>query len=96
MSNNMPAYIVIQPGLTGLHISKLLTQKEYKQAQKIWGSEAFGVEKFSESLFDTLYAQFVKLPEFLDNSLLSIMNSPEYIRVHMKTYKRLMSLYNQN
>jgi hypothetical protein len=96
MSNNMPAFIVTHPGLTGLHISKLLTQKEYKQAQKIWGSEAFGVEKFSESLFDTLYAQFVKLPEFLDNSLLSIMNSPEYIRVHMKTYKRLMSLYNQN
>jgi hypothetical protein len=96
MSNNMPAFIVTHPGLTGLHISKLLTQKEYKQAQKIWGSEAFGVEKFSESLFNTLYAQFVKLPEFLDNSLLSIMNSPEYIRVHMKTYKRLMSLYNQN
>ena len=92
----MPAFIVTHPGLTGLHISKLLTQKEYKQAQKIWGSEAFGVEKFSESLFNTLYAQFVKLPEFLDNSLLSIMNSPEYIRVHMKTYKRLMSLYNQN
>jgi len=92
MSNNMPAFIVTQPGLTGLHISKLLTQKEYKQAQKIWGSEAFGVEKFSESLFDTLYAQFVKLPEFLDNSLLSIMNSPEYIRVHNKTYKRIMSL----
>ena len=92
MSNNMPAFIVTHPGLTGLHISKLLTQKEYKQAQKIWGSEAFEVEKFSESLFDTLYAQFVKLPEFLDNSLLSIMNSPEYIRVHMKTYKRIMSL----
>jgi len=96
MSNNMPAFIVIQPGLTGLHISKLLTQKEYKQAQKIWGSESFEVEKFSESLFNTLYAQFVKLPEFLDSNLLSIMNSPEYIRVHMKTYKRLMSLYNQN
>ena len=31
MSNNMPAFIVIKPGLTGLHISKLLTQKEYKQ-----------------------------------------------------------------
>jgi len=91
----MPAFIVIQPGLTGLHISKLLTQKEYKQAQKIWGSEAFEVEKFSESLFDTLYAQFIKLPEFLDSNLLSIMNSPEYIRAHMKTYKRLMSLYNQ-
>ena len=96
MSNNMPAFIVIQPGLTGLHISKLLTQKEYKQAQKIWGSEAFGVEKFSESLFNTLYAQFVKSTEFLDSNVLPLMNSPEYIRVHMKTYKRLMSLYNQN
>jgi hypothetical protein len=89
MTNNMPAFIVVNPCVTGLHIAKTLTTKEYAQAQQIWGSQAFVVEKFSESLYNTLYSQFIQTKEFIYN-LLPKMNSPEYIAAHHKFYTKAM------
>ena len=86
----MPAFIVVNPCVTGLHIAKTLTTKEYAQAQQIWGSQAFVVEKFSESLYTTLYAQFIQSKEFIYN-LLPKLNSPEYITAHKKFYNKVVS-----
>jgi hypothetical protein len=90
MTNNMPAFIVVNPCLTGLHIAKTLTIKEYAQAQQIWGSQAFVVETFSESLYNTLYSQFIQTKEFIYN-LLPKMNSPEYIAAHKKFYNQVVN-----
>ena len=90
MTNNMPTVVVTDPCLTGLHISQTLTIKEYTQAQQIWGSQAFVVEKFSESLYNTLYSQFIQTKEFIYN-LLPKMNSPEYIAAHKKFYNRIIN-----
>jgi hypothetical protein len=88
MSNNMPAYIVTNPCLTGLHISKVLTKQEYASAQEIWGKQAFVVAPFSESLYNTLYAQFTQSKEFIHN-LLPKMNSPQFIAAHRKFYNKV-------
>ena len=93
MTNNMPTVVVTDPCLTGLHISQTLTKKEYAQAQQIWGSQAFVVETFSESLYNTLYSQFIQTKEFIYN-LLPKMNSPEYIAAHKKFYNKLVLEYN--
>ena len=89
MSNNMPAYIVTNPCLTGLHISKVLTKQEYASAQEIWGQHAFVVAPFSESLYNKLYTQFTHSKEFIHN-LLPKMNSPQFIAAHRKFYNKAM------
>jgi hypothetical protein len=88
MSNNMPAYIVTNPCLTGLHIAQVFTKQEYAQAQQTWNSGAFVVEAFSESLYNTLYSQFIQSKEFIHN-LLPKMNTPEYIAAHNKFYAKV-------
>jgi len=89
MSNNMPAYIVTNPCLTGLHTSKVLTKQECASAQEIWGKQAFVVAPFSESLYNTLYAQFTQSKEFIHN-LLPKMNSPQFIAAHRKFYNKVV------
>lgn len=85
----MPAYIVTNACLTGLHISQVLTKKEYASAQQIWGSQAFVVASFSETLYNKLYAQFTQSKQFIHN-LLPKMNSPQYITAHRKFYSKVM------
>ncbi|MDB4128446.1 hypothetical protein N8072_00580 [bacterium] len=88
MINNMPAYIVTNACLTGLHTSKVLTKKEYVSAQEIWGQQAFVVAPFSETLYNKLYAQFTQSKEFIHN-LIPKMNTPQYIAAHAKFYKKV-------